>query len=155
MPHSQRPLRGGHLEVQVACHGLARWFVGHLDFEPEITGGKAGELDNQTAVELMPLRQIEFRRQRLLIHHLRLRLVEELLGSVRLLQMEIELHLHPTWQRRLINSLRNFNDGNQFIITTHSPTLEQSVLSESIIQLGKLDVPDWQYETVTETEDNE
>jgi predicted ATPase len=57
---------------------------------------------------------------------------------------ELELHLHPTWQRRLIDSLVNFNDGNQFIITTHSPTLAQVLPTESVIELGQLDIPDWQ-----------
>lgn len=57
---------------------------------------------------------------------------------------ELELHLHPTWQRRLIDSLVNFNDGNQFIITTHSPTLAQVIPSESVIEMGKLDIPKWQ-----------
>lgn len=58
---------------------------------------------------------------------------------------ELELHLHPTWQRRLITGLRQLNDGNQFIITTHSLIIEQSVPSDAVIQLGQLDVPDWQY----------
>lgn len=34
---------------------------------------------------------------------------------------EIELHLHPTWQRRSIRSLRKVFPNIQFLITTHSP----------------------------------
>lgn len=39
---------------------------------------------------------------------------------------EIELHLHPRWQRQIISALRNTFPNIQFIITTHSP----QVLSE-------------------------
>lgn len=39
---------------------------------------------------------------------------------------EIELHLHPRWQRQIIPALRNTFPNIQFIITTHSP----QVLSE-------------------------
>lgn len=34
---------------------------------------------------------------------------------------EIELHLHPTWQRKIIPVLRKTFPNIQFIITTHSP----------------------------------
>lgn len=67
---------------------------------------------------------------------------------------ELEMHLHPTWQRRLLQQLQRFNDGNQFIITTHSPALMQIVPDDSVIELGDLDAPDWQYNvpTLSETE---
>jgi len=39
---------------------------------------------------------------------------------------EIELHLHPTWQRKIIKKLEAIFPNCQFIITTHSP----QVLSE-------------------------
>ena len=59
---------------------------------------------------------------------------------------ELELHLHPTWQRRLMQNLLRLDDGNQFIITTHSPALMMSASPESIIELGKLEeqIPAWQ-----------
>ncbi|MCU0497991.1 MAG: ATP-binding protein [Anaerolineae bacterium] len=58
---------------------------------------------------------------------------------------ELELHLHPTWQRRLLQYLTKIRSGNQFIITTHSPTIMQSVFSDELIRLGDLDeVPAWQ-----------
>lgn len=34
---------------------------------------------------------------------------------------EIELHMHPTWQRRIVNTLTHTFPNIQFIITTHSP----------------------------------
>lgn len=40
---------------------------------------------------------------------------------------EIELHMHPLWQRRVLNVLKDVFPNIQFIITTHSP----QVLSEA------------------------
>lgn len=51
---------------------------------------------------------------------------------------EIELHLHPTWQKRLLANLNLLNTNNQFIITTHSPTILQFMPEEQIIDLGHL-----------------
>lgn len=34
---------------------------------------------------------------------------------------EIELHMHPQWQRKILNVLSNLFPNIQFIITTHSP----------------------------------
>ena len=34
---------------------------------------------------------------------------------------EIELHMHPVWQRRILGVLKNVFPNVQFIITTHSP----------------------------------
>lgn len=36
---------------------------------------------------------------------------------------EIELHLHPSWQRRVLNVLKSTFPNIQFIITTHSPQI--------------------------------
>jgi predicted ATP-binding protein involved in virulence len=58
---------------------------------------------------------------------------------------EIETHLHPTWQRRLLSNLLRLNTdeghNNQFIITTHSPTIMMGLQPEQIIELDKLDEP--------------
>ncbi len=34
---------------------------------------------------------------------------------------EIELHLHPSWQRRVLRSLKSTFESCQFVVTTHSP----------------------------------
>ncbi|MBH1972138.1 AAA family ATPase [Moraxellaceae bacterium AER2_44_116] len=50
---------------------------------------------------------------------------------------ELDLHLHPTWQRRIIDDLRNTFPKVQFICTTHSPFLIQSLRSENeLLALG-------------------
>ena len=44
-----------------------------------------------------------------------------LLGTGIVLIDEIELHMHPSWQRKIIAVLQNIFPNIQFIITTHSP----------------------------------
>ena len=39
---------------------------------------------------------------------------------------EIDLHLHPLWQRKFIDKLVNIFSGSQFIVTTHSPLIVQA-----------------------------
>lgn len=45
---------------------------------------------------------------------------------------EIELHLHPAWQRNIIPALTATFPNIQFIVTTHSPQVLSNVDSESI-----------------------
>jgi predicted ATP-binding protein involved in virulence len=42
-------------------------------------------------------------------------------GKAIILLDEVELHLHPTWQRQVLRRLRNTFKRCQFIVTTHSP----------------------------------
>lgn len=49
---------------------------------------------------------------------------------------ELDLHLHPVWQRRVIEDLRKVFPRIQFFATTHSPFLIQSLRSgEELLQL--------------------
>ncbi len=45
---------------------------------------------------------------------------------------EIDLHLHPSWQRMIIDSLSSTFPGCQFILTTHSPQVISHVASRCI-----------------------
>ena len=45
---------------------------------------------------------------------------------------EIELHLHPKWQRTVIGSLRRSFPKMQFILTTHSPQVLSTVEREQV-----------------------
>ena len=54
------------------------------------------------------------------------KLDDPLRGEAIIMIDEIELHLHPTWQRKIIKKLEAIFPNCQFIITTHSP----QVLSE-------------------------
>ena len=44
-------------------------------------------------------------------------------GSGIILIDEIDLHMHPAWQRRILSVLRTLFPNVQFIITTHSPQI--------------------------------
>jgi predicted ATP-binding protein involved in virulence len=48
---------------------------------------------------------------------------------------EIELHLHPTWQRTVVEKLRTTFPNVQFIATTHSPFVLQSLRPGELINL--------------------
>lgn len=48
---------------------------------------------------------------------------------------EIEEHLHPSWQAGLVNALKTIFPKCQFIVTTHSPSILQSVEKNEIIPL--------------------
>ncbi|MEP7126458.1 MAG: AAA family ATPase, partial [Byssovorax sp.] len=45
---------------------------------------------------------------------------------------EIDLHLHPRWQRRVLGDLRRTFPGLQFVTTTHSPQVLSSVRREEV-----------------------
>jgi predicted ATPase len=46
---------------------------------------------------------------------------------------EIDLHLHPKWQRVVIGKLRKLFPNIQFFFTTHSPTIIQGASDDAII----------------------
>lgn len=46
---------------------------------------------------------------------------------------EIDLHLHPKWQRVIVNKLRNLFPNIQFFFTTHSPTMIQGASDDAVI----------------------
>ena len=48
---------------------------------------------------------------------------------------EIDLHLHPNWQWRVIDALKNTFPKVQFIATTHSPIIIASCKEEKLITL--------------------
>jgi predicted ATP-binding protein involved in virulence len=48
---------------------------------------------------------------------------------------EIDLHLHPSWQQRILEDLRRTFPNTQFIVTTHSPQVLSTVKSENIRNL--------------------
>ena len=48
---------------------------------------------------------------------------------------ELELHLHPTWQREVAQKLRTTFPNIQFVATTHSPFVIQSIRPGELINL--------------------
>lgn len=55
---------------------------------------------------------------------------------------ELDMHLHPNWQRRVVKDLKEAFPNIQFVVTTHSPFIVQSVDSDELINLDFLmDIP--------------
>ncbi len=50
---------------------------------------------------------------------------------------EIDLHLHPDWQRRIIAHLTKYFPNTQFIVTAHSPLIVQSADEVNLLILKK------------------
>lgn len=48
---------------------------------------------------------------------------------------EVDLYLHPLWQRHVLKDFQEAFPNIQFIVTTHSPFIVQSVERENIIKL--------------------
>lgn len=66
-------------------------------------------------------------------------LADPLEGSGVVLIDEIELHLHPKWQRQMIPGLTRTFPNCQFIVTTHSPQVVSHVQPEGIYLLERTD----------------
>jgi ABC-type cobalamin/Fe3+-siderophores transport system ATPase subunit len=54
-----------------------------------------------------------------------------------LLLDEIDLHMHPAWQRQIIENLSSLFPKTQFIVTAHSPLIAQAALNLNIVLLKK------------------
>ena len=50
---------------------------------------------------------------------------------------EIDLHLHPEWQRKIIAHLTKYFPNTQFIVTAHSPLIVQSADNINVVILRK------------------
>lgn len=53
---------------------------------------------------------------------------------------EIDLHLHPTWQQRILEDLRHIFPKVQFIVSTHAPAVVSTAKSENVIILDNGEV---------------
>lgn len=68
---------------------------------------------------------------------------------------EIDLHLHPKWQRVVVNHLREAFPKVQFIISTHSPFIIQSLQAGEVIDLNSEHVLSAQIEIADKTMSDE
>ncbi|MBN1592358.1 MAG: AAA family ATPase [Candidatus Coatesbacteria bacterium] len=62
---------------------------------------------------------------------------DPLKGSGVVMIDEIDLHLHPAWQRMIVPGLRETFPNCQFILTTHSPQVIGHIRSESVYILRR------------------
>lgn len=78
-------------------------------------------------------------------------LPDPLLGFAVAMIDELDLHLHPAWQRRVVVGLTDTFPNCQFIVTTHSPQILSEVKPKHIRLLGRgengveVRVPDQSY----------
>jgi predicted ATP-binding protein involved in virulence len=66
---------------------------------------------------------------------------------------ELDLHLHPRWQRHIVEDLRRAFPRLQFIASTHSPFIVQSMKGEEVLSLDqevKMDYQAASIEDITE-----
>jgi len=56
---------------------------------------------------------------------------------------EIDLHLHPAWQQRVLGDLMEAFPCTQFIVTTHSPQVLTTLRKENIRILGRDEDDKW------------
>ena len=52
---------------------------------------------------------------------------------------EVELHLHPSWQQRVLTALARTFPNTQFIVSTHSPQVLTTLRPEQIVKLSRED----------------
>lgn len=50
---------------------------------------------------------------------------------------EIDMHLHPNWQRHVVSDLKRAFPNIQFVATTHSPFIVQSLKANELINLDR------------------
>ena len=53
---------------------------------------------------------------------------------------ELDLHLHPNWQRKIVGNLTSLFPKLQFVATTHSPFIVQSLEGYGLINLNEKSV---------------
>jgi predicted ATP-binding protein involved in virulence len=49
---------------------------------------------------------------------------------------EVDLHLHPKWQRKIVGKLQQIFPEVQFIMTTHSPSILSNLYSKHILSIS-------------------
>lgn len=70
---------------------------------------------------------------------------DELLNSPGIVLIdEVELHLHPSWQQRVLPDLMRIFPNTQFIVATHSPQVISSIEKRQIriLESGKIYTPE-------------
>lgn len=53
---------------------------------------------------------------------------------------EIDCHIHPKWQKKLIPAFRQLFPNCQFIVTTHSPFILDSLQEYEVIKIGEKNI---------------
>jgi len=70
-----------------------------------------------------------------------------LLAPAIMLVDEIDLHLHPSWQQKVLGDLMRVFPSTQFIVTTHSPQVLTTLRAENIRMIEQNKEGDWYTKT--------
>ena len=57
---------------------------------------------------------------------------------------ELDLHLHPKWQKTIVDDLKRAFPNCQFIITTHSPFIVQALHADELFDINSMEYADEQ-----------
>ncbi len=66
---------------------------------------------------------------------------------------ELDLHLHPAWQRDIVKGLRSAFPKVTFVTSTHSPVILSEVPVEQVFDLGAFDLDTYARKTTERDED--
>jgi len=75
-------------------------------------------------------------------------------GSAIILIDEIDLHLHPKWQRTIVSQLKQTFPNCQFIATTHSPFIIQSLSEGELINVGQENIGEYADKSIDDIAEN-
>lgn len=67
---------------------------------------------------------------------------------------ELELHLHPRWQREVVEKLRSIFPNIQFIATTHSPFVIQSLRPGELVNLDPEEFAEYSDKSIEDIAEN-
>ncbi|WP_437895741.1 AAA family ATPase [Sorangium sp. So ce124] len=132
--YEDRPLKAVRDAIERVVPGISRLRVQRLPFRlVALKNGAEYELDQLSDGERGLLAMVGDLAFRLSIAHREL--PDPLQGEALVLIDEIEQHLHPSWQRLVVNSLLRAFPNCQFIVTTHSPQVLSEVPNDAVLLL--------------------
>ena len=67
---------------------------------------------------------------------------------------EIDLHLHPKWQRRVVEDLQQTFPTIQFVATTHSPFIVQSLSDGELLNLDPQSIEEYHDKSIEDITEN-
>ena len=139
--HAMRTERPAVGRLLAACEeAVARFLPGYANLRPDRDGGSQLWIDRENTP--IPVRQLSDGERAILALVLDLarrlsqanpRLEDPIAAAEAVVLIdEIELHLHPKWQRQIVHNLTATFPRCQFIATTHSPQVVGEVSHERI-----------------------
>ncbi|NJL27215.1 MAG: ATP-binding protein [Thermoanaerobaculia bacterium] len=120
--------------LPVLGHGLDGLEVVELDSSPEVIVVRSGvrlsfaELSDGYQAMLVIVFDLIFRFFALFAD-----LENPLKGKALIVIDEIDLHLHPRWQRRVLSQLSSLFPQVQLVVTTHSPAIVQGAIDQGFL----------------------